>query len=299
MAVRDISFSAEVGEVVGVLGPNGAGKTTTMRILSCYQPPTQGRVTIAGLDIVRDSLEIRRRVGYLPESVALYPEMRVKEYLDFRAKLKGLSGKKRKSRVKEVLKLCGIDDVSRFVISRLSKGYKQRVGIADSLVHDPDLLILDEPTIGLDPNQIRHVRELIRDLAKRHTILLSTHRLSEVEMVCDRVMIMNGGRIVASDTPDRLVGLMKGNVRVLAQVKGPREAVAEACESLAGVLSVSTGDDGDWIQLTIECEKDADVRADLFALVTARKWALRELRMGPKRSLEDAFVAMTDGGKRS
>jgi ABC-2 type transport system ATP-binding protein len=298
VAVRDISFSAEVGEVIGFLGPNGAGKTTTMRILSCFQPPTQGRVTIAGLDIVRDSLEIRRRVGYLPESVALYPEMRVKEYLDFRAKLRGLSGKKRKSRVKEVLKLCGIDDVSRFVISRLSKGYKQRVGIADCLVHDPDLLILDEPTIGLDPHQIRHVRELIRSLALRHTILLSTHRLSEVEMVCDRVLIMNAGRIVASDTPERLVGLLKGNVHVVAEIKGPRDAVLAGCEALNGVLAVSAETVGEWIRLTLECEKGAEIREDLFRLVTAQKWALRELRSGQKRSLEDAFLAMTDGGNK-
>ena len=208
-AVKNISFSIKQGEIVGFLGPNGAGKSTTMRILSCFLPLTRGRVTIAGLDVMKDSLEIRKRVGYMSESVALYPEMRVKEYLRFRARLRGLSGKDERVRVREIIELCGLSDVSRFVIGRLSKGYRQRVGLADSLLHKPDLLLLDEPTIGLDPNQIRHFRSLIKDLGRKQTILLSTHILSEVEMVCDRVLILNKGAIVASDTPESLMGLLK------------------------------------------------------------------------------------------
>ena len=200
MAVDDVSFEVARGEIVGFLGPNGAGKTTTMRILACYLPATGGAVNVAGYDVFRDSIEVRRRIGYLPENVPLYPEMRVDEYLNYRARLKGVPPKKRRKRVDEVKGLCGLKDVGRRIIGQLSKGFRQRVGLAESMVHDPDLLILDEPTIGLDPNQIRQVRELIKGLAPRHTILISTHILPEVEMTCQRVLIIHRGRIVASDT---------------------------------------------------------------------------------------------------
>ncbi len=296
VAVKGISFSVKRGEVVGFLGPNGAGKTTTMRVLACYMPPTSGAVTIDGLDVVRDSLEIRRHVGYLPETVPLYPEMRVTEYLDFRARLRGLTGEHKKQRLAEVLNLCGLEEVARFVIGRLSKGYKQRVGIADCLVHDPDVLLLDEPTIGLDPNQIRHVRKLVRDLAERHTVLLSTHILSEVEVSCDRVLIMNEGRIVASDTPERLVGLMKGNVRFVAEIKGPIDKIMARCRKIQGVQNIASVPKGDWHRLNIECEKGTDIRPHLFEMAAAGKWTLRELKAGKTRSLEDVFMSVTGNG---
>ncbi len=297
VAVKDISFAIEPGEIVGFLGPNGAGKTTTMRILSCFLPPTRGTVTIAGLDVVRDSLAIRKRVGYLPETVPLYTEMRVDEYLRFRAQLRGLSGAARRDRVREVLKLCSLSDVSRFVIGRLSKGYRQRVGLADTLLHNPDLLILDEPTIGLDPNQIRHVRALIKSLARNHTVLLSTHILSEVEMMCDRVLIINRGRIVASDTPESLVGRLRGNVRFIAEVRGPLEPVMKKCHELPHVVEATGEAEGDWSRVVIECEKGSDIRSELFALIVENGWPLRELKVAPDRNLEDVFVAMTEEGR--
>ncbi|MFN0127488.1 MAG: ABC transporter ATP-binding protein, partial [Verrucomicrobiales bacterium] len=203
-AVDDISFSVGRGEVVGFLGPNGAGKSTTMRILTSYLPATSGRVSVAGYDVFAESLKARREIGYMPENVPLYDDFRVKEYLTFRARLKGLRGRDCRRRVGEVMDLCGLADVRKKMIATLSKGYRQRVGLADALVHRPQLLILDEPTNGLDPNQIRQVRELIRQLGDKHTILLSTHILTEVEATCRRVIIIDSGKIKASDTPEAL-----------------------------------------------------------------------------------------------
>src|SRR5579864_8213128 len=201
-AVSSISFSVNRGEIVGLLGPNGAGKSTTMRVLSGYMPATSGTVRVAGLDVFHDSDEVRRRIGYMPENNPLYPEMRVREYLKFRARLKGLGWTRSRERVKTVMDQCGLKDVARRVIGQLSKGYKQRVGLADALVHEPELIILDEPTIGLDPHQIRSVRTLIKSLATTHTVLISTHILPEVEMTCNRVLIMFAGKILAADTPE-------------------------------------------------------------------------------------------------
>src|SRR5471030_84371 len=197
-AVSDISFTVARGEIVGLLGPNGAGKSTTMRILSSFMPATSGTVRVAGYDVFHDSVEVRRRIGFMPENNPLYPEMRVREYLKFRARLKGLGWKKSRERVTTVMEQCDLTDVSKRIIGQLSKGYRQRVGLADALVHEPELIILDEPTIGLDPNQIRSVRQLIKDLGRSHTVLISTHILSEVEMTCSRVLIMKGGKIVAA-----------------------------------------------------------------------------------------------------
>jgi ABC-2 type transport system ATP-binding protein len=294
VAVNDVSFDVCRGEIVGFLGPNGAGKTTTMRILSCFLPPTSGSVSIAGLDIMDDSLEVRRRIGYMPENVPLYPEMRVDEYLDFRARLKNVPGRRRKKRVGEVKDLCGLKDVGRRIVGHLSKGFRQRVGLAESLVHDPQLLILDEPTIGLDPNQIRQVRGLIKDLASRHTILLSTHILPEVEMTCQRVLIINQGKIVASDTPANLKGLMRGRSRVTAELLGPREEIAARLRQMSGVLGVVSEPDGEWWRFEIECDKDTDLRTEVFQLAARSGWPLRELRM-ERKSLEDIFVALTRG----
>lgn len=294
VAVDDVSFEVGRGEIVGFLGPNGAGKTTTMRILACYLPATGGAVSVAGYDVFRDSIEVRRRIGYMPENVPLYPEMRVDEYLDYRARLKGVIAKKRRTRVNEVKELCGLKDVGRRIIGQLSKGFRQRVGLAESMVHDPDLLILDEPTIGLDPNQIRQVRELIKSLASRHTILISTHILPEVEMTCQRVLIIHHGKIVASDTTEQLRSMMMGGARIVAEIRGSQNDILQQLQSLAGIQRVTVSGDGEWGCYTLECAKNADPRADIFGMVATRGWALRELRQ-EKKSLEDIFVSLTRG----
>jgi ABC-2 type transport system ATP-binding protein len=293
-AVDDISFRVQRGEIVGFLGPNGAGKTTTMRMLSGFMPATGGRVEIAGYDVFRDSLEVRRRIGYLPEHVPLYPEMRVCEYLAYRGRLKGVRGGRLRKAVGEVLECCGLLDVRRTLIGRLSKGYRQRVGLADSLVHKPDLLLLDEPTIGLDPNQIRHIRHLIKGLGGAHTVMLSSHILPEIETICERVLIINRGRIVASDTPENLIGVLRGNVRVVAEMKGSGPVIKAALEQVPGVVRVTCSSRGDWNHFYCECERTADVRDAIFELAVARQWPLRELRMDQAR-LEDVFVAITAG----
>src|SRR5260370_3345783 len=224
-AVSDISFTVGRGEIVGLLGPNGAGKSTTMRILSCYLPATSGTVRVAGLDVFHQSAEVRRRIGYMPENNPLHQEMRVRENLKFRARLKGLGRKRSRQRVDVVMEQCGLAQVSRRIIGHLSKGYRQRVGLADALVHEPELIILDEPTIGLDPHQIRAVRQLIKGLASAHTVFISTHILPEAEMTCNRVVIMYDGRILAADTPENLQRLMSSNSHVIAEIAAPRAAL--------------------------------------------------------------------------
>jgi ABC-2 type transport system ATP-binding protein len=292
VAIDNISFDIKRGEIVGFLGPNGAGKTTTMRILSCFLPATGGTVTVAGLDVLKDSLEVRRKIGYLPENVPLYPDMRVSEYLRYRAVLKGLGGAKLRKRIDEVTEICGVGDVRNWVIGRLSKGYRQRLGLADSLVHDPELLILDEPTIGLDPNQIRNIRNLIKSFAGRHTVLLSSHILPEVEMVCERVLIMNRGRIVASDTSGNLPGFMKGAPRVVAEIMASPDKVTPQVEKINGVIKVASEAAGEWTRYTCDCQKGSDIRAEVFKVVSANGWLMREL-VSEKRNLEDVFDAVT------
>src|SRR6516225_602343 len=220
-AVDDISFTVARGEIVGLLGPNGAGKSTTMRVLSGFMPATSGTVRVAGFDVFHQSVEVRRRIGFMPENNPLYPEMRVREYLKFRARLKGLGWRRSRARVDTVMAQCGLTDVQQRIIGQLSKGYKQRVGLADALVHEPDLIILDEPTIGLDPNQIRAVRQMIKGLANAHTVLISTHILPEAEMTCNRMVIMYQGTILAADTPENLQRLMSSNSQVLAEILAP------------------------------------------------------------------------------
>src|SRR3989454_7116531 len=222
-AVSNISFGVARGEIVGLLGPNGAGKSTTMRILACYLPASSGTVRIAGQDIFRHSREVRRRIGYMPENNPLHYDMRVREYLKFRARLKGLSRKRCRERVDRVMEQCALTEVSRRIIGQLSKGYRQRVGLADALVHEPELIILDEPTIGLDPSQIRSVRQLIKNLAQAHTVLISTHILPEAEMTCNRMVIMYEGKILAADTPENLQRLMSSKSQVVAEIAAPRE----------------------------------------------------------------------------
>jgi len=291
-AINNISFQVDRGEIVGFLGPNGAGKSTTMRILSSFMPASSGRASIAGCDVFENSLEARSHLGYMPENVPLYTDMRVTEYLNYRAALKGVRGRRIRERVGDVKELCNLKDVENKVIGTLSKGYRQRVGLADALVHDPDLLILDEPTIGLDPNQIRQVRELIKNLGKRHTILLSTHILPEVEMTCSRVIIINKGRIEASDTPQNLLSQLRtaGGVRLEAKV-GNDNGI-EILSKITGVKDVSVEKEGDWNTFLLRVDANSDLREEIFRLSVERKWAVRELSRR-KATLEDVFVEIT------
>ena len=292
-AVDDISFTVARGEIVGLLGPNGAGKSTTMRVLSGFMPATSGTVRVSGLDVFHDSDEVRKRIGYMPENNPLYPEMRIAEYLKFRARLKGLGWSKSRERVKKVMEQCGLKDAGRRVIGQLSKGYKQRVGLADALVHEPELIILDEPTIGLDPHQIRSVRALIKSLAGKHTVLISTHILPEVEMMCSRVLIMVGGRVLASDTPENLQRRMAGGSQVIAEIAAPQEALRAAFENLVEVehFDVSARD-GEFFRCALTPMDGKDVRPAIFALAQANGWKLRELTRS-QHSLEDIYVQIT------
>ena len=292
-AVRDISFSVERGEIVGFLGPNGAGKTTTLRMLTGYLPPTSGSAKVAGYDVFRHSLEARRRIGYMPENVPLYDEMRVREYLRFRARLKGLDGAATRRRLGEVLETCGLTSVRRKMIKTLSKGYRQRVGLADALIHEPELLILDEPTNGLDPNQIRQIRELIRQLSKNHTVLISTHILHEVEMTCDRVIIIDNGRIKATDTPANLTSQMRAAGRLEVEIRAGAEVVAGAINRLDHVKKVTheTLDD-DWVRHTVWVDSGTDARERIASLAARNGWPLRSL-FRHVATLEDVFVELT------
>jgi ABC-2 type transport system ATP-binding protein len=291
-AVNDISFKVAKGEIVGFLGPNGAGKSTTMRILSSFMPATSGYASVAGFDVFSESIEARRRLGYMPENVPLYAEMRVSEYLRYRASIKGLFGRRIRERVGAVVEMCSLEDKKDAVIRTLSKGYKQRVGLADALVHDPDLLILDEPTIGLDPNQIRQVRELIRTLGQRHTILLSSHILPEVEAVCSRVIIINKGRIEKIGTPAELESDLRraGGIRIEANTGADNGA--ELLGKITGVREVTADGTGEWQTFTLRVEAGADLREEIYRLAVERRWKLRELTR-QVATLEDVFVEIT------
>ncbi len=292
-AVDDISFTVARGEIVGLLGPNGAGKSTTMRVLSGFMPATSGTVRVAGFDVFHDSEETRRRIGYMPENNPLYPEMRVREYLKYRARLKGLGWRPSRERVATVMEQCGLTDVSRRVIGQLSKGYRQRVGLADALVHDPELIILDEPTIGLDPHQIRSVRALIKSLAGKHTVLISTHILPEVEMMCGRVLIMFDGRVLASDSPENLQRRMAGGSQVIAEIAAPLDALHAAWENLPEVaeFDVSPGE-GLYFRCALTPNVGQDLRPLIFALARQNGWLLRELTRS-RHSLEDIYIQVT------
>jgi ABC-2 type transport system ATP-binding protein len=292
-AVSDISFTVKRGEIVGLLGPNGAGKSTTMRILSCYLPATSGTVRVAGLDVFRQSEEVRRRIGYMPENNPIHIDMRVREYLKFRARLKGLSRKASRERVDAVLEQCGLTEVSRRIIGQLSKGYRQRVGLADALVHQPELIILDEPTIGLDPHQIRAVRELIKGLGNTHTVLISTHILPEAEMTCNRMVIMFEGRILAADTPEDLQRLMSSNSQVLAEIAAPRAQLQECWSQMPEIeaFDVSAAE-GEYFRCALTPRDGLDLRPQVYALARDRGWPLRELTRS-RHSLEDIYVQVT------
>ena len=291
-AIRDLSFEVGQGEIMGFLGPNGAGKTTTMRILAGFMPATSGRASIAGFDVFEQSLQARSRLGYMPENVPLYNDMRVTEYLDYRAALKGVPHRRIAERVGDVKELCGIRDVERKLISALSKGYRQRVGLADALLNEPDLLILDEPTIGLDPNQIRQVRELIKNLGKQHTILLSTHILPEVEMTCSRVIIIHKGKIEACDTPENLLAQIRQAGGVLVEAKTGNDDGVEELKKISGVRDVMAEREDDWKVFHLRVESGLDVREEIFKLAATRHWTLRELSQR-RATLEDVFVEIT------
>jgi len=290
-AVDDITFKVEKGEILGFLGPNGAGKTTTMRILTCYMPATEGTARVAGYDVFEESLEVRKRIGYLPENPPLYHEMSVKSYLNFVASIKGVPASRRRAQIDDVMQKCSIGDVRDRIIARLSKGYKQRVGLAQALLNNPEVLILDEPTIGLDPKQIYEVRTLIKGLAGEHTVILSTHILPEVSMTCSRVVIINNGRLVAMDTPEGLTNQMKGAERIALLVEGPREAVREKLQAIDGVLQVQAegGDGGRPVAFTVECKLQTDLRKLIAQTIVSQGWGLLELR-GVSLSLEDVFI---------
>jgi len=292
-AVNGVSFHVARGEIVGLLGPNGAGKSTTMRILSSFLPATSGTVRVAGFDVFYDSVEVRRRIGFMPENNPLYPEMRVREYLKFRARLKGLSGRRSRERVATVMEQCGLTDVSKRIIGQLSKGYRQRVGLADALVHEPELIILDEPTIGLDPHQIRSVRQLIKSLAGKHTVLISTHILPEAEMICSRMVIMFDGKILAADTPENLQKLMQGSSQTVAEIGASVAELNAAFSQLPGLEKFDvSASDGELQRCALTPRDGCDLRPAIFALACERGWMLRELTRS-RHSLEDIYVQVT------
>lgn len=292
-ALADISFRVGRGEIVGLLGPNGAGKSTTMRILSGFMPATSGTARVAGLDVFHDSEEVRRRIGYMPENNPLHNEMRVREYLRFRARLKGLGRTRTRERVNTVMEQCSLTDVSKRIVGQLSKGYRQRVGLADALVHEPDLIILDEPTIGLDPHQIRAVRQLIKSLAGSHTVLISTHILPEAEMTCNRMMIMLGGRILASDTPENLQNLMASRGQIIAEIAAPAAELNACWAQIAEVeqFDVSPAE-GVFQRCALTPRVGCDLRPQIYLLAQERGWLLRELTRS-RHSLEDIYVQVT------
>jgi ABC-2 type transport system ATP-binding protein len=293
-AVSDISFRVEPGEILGFLGPNGAGKTTTMRILTGYLPATSGSARVAGFDVSEQSIEVRRHIGYLPETPPLYPEMTVRGYLEFVARIKGVASADITRRVNEALKLATIEDRANELIKRLSRGYRQRVGIAQAIVHNPDVVILDEPTVGLDPKQIIEVRKLIKGLAKGHTVILSTHILPEVSMTCDRVVIINKGKIVAIDTPENLTNQIKGGERVHLEARGDIDKFRSILGSIDGIerLEVEPGVHDHDLSATIESERGLDLRAKIAASVVNAGLELIELR-GVSLSLEEIFLQLT------
>jgi ABC-2 type transport system ATP-binding protein len=292
-AVAGISFTVQRGEIVGLLGPNGAGKSTTMRVLSCYLPATSGTVRVGGLDVFTQSRAVRRRIGYMPENNPLHPEMRVREYLKFRARLKGLSRQQSRERADVVMQQCGLTDVQRKLIGHLSKGYRQRVGLADALVHEPELLILDEPTIGLDPHQIRSVRELIKGLAGTHTVLISSHILPEVEMTCSRVLILHRGKILAADTPDNLQALVGGNNLLVAEIAAPAGELSDCWSRIPEIeqFEVSSAE-GNYFRCVLTLRDGAELRTRVFDICRERGWMLRELTRH-RHSLEDIYVHVT------
>jgi len=292
--LENVSFEVRKGEILGFLGPNAAGKTTTMRIITGFIPATEGRVSVAGYDVFENPLDVKRNIGYLPESPPIYPEMSVKNYLEFVAKIKGIRRRDIRNRMAEVMEKTSITHVQHRLVGKLSKGYRQRVGLAQALIHNPPVLILDEPTSGLDPKQIIEVRELIKNLAGEHTIILSTHILPEVSMVCERIIIINDGRLIAQDTPEDLTRKLKGVEKLSIEVGAPQEDIVKALHAVSGVSSVEvnrTITDGR-CNLIVESRVDRDVRKDVARVIVVNNWDLYEMR-AVGMSLEEIFLQLT------
>jgi ABC-2 type transport system ATP-binding protein len=292
-AVDDVSFSVGSGEILGFLGPNGAGKTTTMRVITGYMPASEGSVTVAGFDVFTAPIEAKKRTGYLPETPPLYPDMTVRDYLTFVARIKNVPSRDVRTRVDEVMKRTHVADMAARHCGKLSKGYRQRVGLAQALIHNPDVLVLDEPTAGLDPKQIIESRQLIKELGGSHTVVLSTHILPEVSQTCQRVVIISKGKVVAVDTPDNLTARLRGSETMFLQVHAPGADVAAALTDVPGVTrALATPNEGGVVTLEVDSESGRDVRRELAAAVVTRGWGLLELR--PMRmSLEDIFLSLT------
>ena len=291
-AVDNLSFNVESGEIVGFLGPNGAGKTTTIRMLTGYIPPTSGIALIGGYDIFLNSLIAKQKIGYMPENVPLYDDMRVREYLLFRAELKGLRGQDVRKHMNEALELCSIKDIKSQMISSLSKGFRQRVGLADALINKPPLLILDEPTNGLDPSQIRSFRELIKELAENHTILISTHILSEVELTCDRVLIINKGQMIGNNTPLELSEKIKSSTTISLELKSQDHDIRDTISNISGIKKVTLEkQEDDWKFFRIRVDYGNDLREEIMNLGNKRNWLIREIHY-QRSNLEDAYIEM-------
>ncbi len=292
VAIKDVSFTVEKGEIVGFLGPNGAGKTTTLKIITCYMPPTEGKVMVDGIDCLENSLAVRKRLGYLPESVPLYKEMTVKRFLNFVAESKGIEGKSRGKEIDRVTETCGLSKVKNRIIGHLSKGYRQRVGIAQALINDPPILIFDEPTIGLDPSQIIEIRQLIKDLGEEKTIILSSHILPEVSQVCQKVIIINKGKIIATETPANLTAQLQKSTRIVLQVKSdsqPIEAIIDKLSNIQGVKNITREDHNG--TLIVETDQSKDLRPTISRTVIENNWDLIEIKLHDF-SLEDIFLEL-------
>ena len=290
-ALFDVSFSIQQGEVIGLLGPNGAGKTTTLRTIAGFLPPSSGIVRVAGYDVLTQSLDARRHLGYLPESVPLYTDMTVRDFMSFIASARGLSGAGARRAIVDALEECRLIEVAHTIIGRLSRGYRQRVGLAQAILHSPDVLVLDEPTVGLDPRQITEIRDLVRELGTRRAILLSSHILPEVSLLCRRVVIIHDGRVVAEDSPDNLVAQVSGGQRWMLLVRGPRREVEETLRAHPAVVNLDAREGDGATRFTADCGAE-DAVEELAALITGKGWGLRELRSAGM-SLEDVFLRLT------
>lgn len=293
-AITDISFSVDKGEIVGFLGPNGAGKSTTMKIITGFLPPSSGTATVAGHDVVNESLEARRRIGYLPETVPLYTEMTVRDYLGYMGRLRGMTSDKIRARTDDVISLCRIEDYRDAIIGKLSKGFRQRVGVAQAIIHEPDVLVLDEPTIGIDPIQVVETRQLIKDLGGEHTLIVSTHILPEVSQICERVIVIHEGRVVAIDEPQNLARALIGSERVDLQIKGPQQDVLKVLGAVDGVGDVYriNMERGEIPRYRVESELGREIRASLARAVVEADWELHRLE-AVTMSLEEIFLRLT------
>ncbi len=292
VAIEDVSFRVNRGEVLGFLGPNGAGKTTTMKILTGFMSPSAGTARIANYDVQMQSLEARAHIGYMPETVPLYTDMTVRNYLQFQGALRGMDSKRLQKRISEVIDICRLGDYRDTLIGKLSKGYRQRVGVAQAILHEPDVLILDEPTIGIDPRQVVETRQMIKQLGGRHTVLISSHVLPEVSQVCERVVIINEGRVVAEDKPENLSVRLRGADRVQVDARGPVEQIAGKFRQVKGVKEVTIAIPGERPRLFVDCDPKVDCRADLAKVVVNNRWELLGLQSAGM-SLEEIFLRLT------